>query len=100
VWRTLSEADTAVWGGSCMRRLYGCAIAMIPKQSVPTESCHLVALDGPGTFSQVLLTWSQVCSSHPFLHWQYPASLFKLPSARIIYHPSPCSVMLLTIVVA
>jgi hypothetical protein len=68
-WRTLSEAETTAYGGSAIRRLYGCAITMFkPDAHAPaasgfsdvrrtTEKCM------GEMFEQQLFTWSQVCAT-------------------------------------
>ena len=69
-WRILSEADTVVWGGSSMRRLYGCVITLVTEHTLtlplPSGSNSLAAMAGPDNlFRQVLLSWSQVLCSEP-----------------------------------
>ncbi len=70
-WRTLSEAETAFWGGSSMRRLYGCVITLITVDTLtlPSDSSSLAEVGGPDSlFRQVLLTWSQVSSFESLDH--------------------------------
>ena len=69
-WRTLSEAETATYGGSTLRRLYGCAIRMVkpaahaPAGSRPVDDVRPTAESCSGEmFEQQLLTWSQVCAN-------------------------------------
>ncbi len=68
-WRILSEAETTAYGGSTIRRLYGCAITMFkPDAHAPaTSSVSDVRLTTDdcigGMFEQQLFTWSQVCAT-------------------------------------
>ena len=68
-WRVLSEAETEIYGGSSLRRLYGCTFNMQPAQAPLLASgsigitrseletaCKEPALE----YDQQLLTWSQV----------------------------------------
>ncbi len=101
-WRALSEAETAVYGGSSLRRLYGCAITMVKPDSHaahgsspgdgvrPTAEGCLGGQDAqapagghPGErctadgsmgemFEQQLFTWSQVCASGPAVNILLP----------------------------
>ena len=71
-WRALSEAETATYGGSTLRRLYGCAITMFrpdahahaPAGSSAGGDVRPRAESGIGEmFEQRLFTWSQVGAS-------------------------------------
>jgi hypothetical protein len=67
-WQALSEKETATWGGTSLRRLYGCVITMVAQhsesQTLTSGSCSLAAVGGADhLFRQVLLTWSQVFSN-------------------------------------
>ncbi len=65
-WRTLSEAETGAYGGTHLRRLYGCVITMIkPDAHAPVVSTagnvRAIADSGVGeVFEQQFFTWSQV----------------------------------------
>jgi hypothetical protein len=59
-WRTLSEVDTKIYGGSSRRRLYGCVCTMFPVQARPPESGTESVVRELAAIEQQLLTWSQV----------------------------------------
>ena len=74
-WRTLSETETATYGGSTLRRLYGCAITMFrpdahaPAQKSAGGDTRPTAESGIGEmFEQQLFTWSQVGASSPLCY--------------------------------
>ena len=69
-WRALSKAETAAYGGSSLRKLFGCAITMFNTSNaglpLSVLSSDNETLSPPGTpctdslFPQLLLTWSKV----------------------------------------
>ena len=68
-WRALSEAETAAYGGSTLRRLYGCVITMVkpdthaPAGGHPDADMRKMSASCVGEMlEQLLLTWSQVCA--------------------------------------
>ena len=65
-WRSLKEAESATYGGSARRRLYGCIIKMFHPDSAGAFG-RCTSFNGgdekgeaSGMFKQLLLTWSQV----------------------------------------
>ncbi len=72
-WRALSEAETENYGGSSLRRLYGCVFNIQRIQTRPpgdvgrTRSDSETATNEPvREYEQQLLTWSQVLQSPVF----------------------------------
>ncbi len=69
-WRALSQAETASYGGSSIRKLFGCAVTMFSASDAAVPSFvprrDEVAGQGADTqcsgslFQQQLLTWSKV----------------------------------------
>jgi hypothetical protein len=68
-WRTLSEAETEIYGGSSLRRLYGCVFTMQnPQMHQPVpgiggktrRGSEITSSKSVQEQEQQLLTWSQV----------------------------------------
>ncbi len=69
-WRALSQAETASYGGSSIRKLFGCAVTMFSASDAAVPSSvprsHGESWQGADTpcsgslFQQLLLTWSKV----------------------------------------
>ena len=68
-WRTLSEAETEIYGGSSLRRLYGCVFTMQQKQmhqpapgigGKTRSGSEITSSESVQEQEQQLLTWSQV----------------------------------------
>ena len=71
-WRALCDEETATYGGSTLRRLYGCVITMFkpdtddPARSGLSGDVRPTAESGirvSESFEQQLFTWSQVSTS-------------------------------------
>jgi hypothetical protein len=60
-WRALSEAETEIYGGSSIRRLYGCVFNM--QCAAASGSLGTTSKETIQEKEQQLLTWSQVLHS-------------------------------------